>query len=296
MRLDWTDLRIFLQVCEAGSMTAAAERCHLTLAAISARMRGLEESCGVLLLERKARGVVPTAAGDVLAAHARIVTDQVLLLERDLRHKRSHGARSTLILANSSALARGRIDAAAGRQAMEAGRPVVVRESPSEATVEALRCGMADVGIVSDAVDVRGLVAEDLGPDPLVLVAALTHALATRLAVGFREALADAWIAWGERNALSAHLRMRALALDVPLEPRITYPTLGGVLRLVGSGLGVTILPEASVQAHPAASGLARIPIDEAWARRRLLVCRPAGGDAWQVQLAARIVESWRAR
>ena len=78
--------RNFLAIVEAGSMTAAAQRCHLTLAAVSARMRAMEASSGTLLLERRARGVVPTPAGEVLAAHARIVVYQVRQLEDDLGH------------------------------------------------------------------------------------------------------------------------------------------------------------------------------------------------------------------
>src|SRR3954469_25692842 len=104
MRFDWTDLRIFLHVCEAGSMTSAAERSHLTVAAVSARMRWLEESNGLVLLERHARSVCPTPAGEVLAAHARVVFEQVLALERDLLHAAPQPARRLVLLANSSAL------------------------------------------------------------------------------------------------------------------------------------------------------------------------------------------------
>jgi hypothetical protein len=69
MRFDWTDLQVFLQVCEAGSMTRAATRCHLTLAAVSSRIRNLEEVNGIVLLVRHARGVSPAAAGEVVARH-----------------------------------------------------------------------------------------------------------------------------------------------------------------------------------------------------------------------------------
>jgi DNA-binding transcriptional LysR family regulator len=295
MRLDWTDLRIFLHVCDAGSMTAAAARAHLTLAAVSARMRGLEESCGIVLFERRARGVVPTAAGEVLAAHARLVFDQVQRLQRDLLQAHGAAPRRTVLLANSSALARPLADALADAGPASGARPLLVRESASEATVQALRSGAADVGIVSDAVETRGLVAQELGPDPLVLVVARAHALAARPAVGFRETLAQPWVAWGEQSALSAHLQMRAIALAAPITPRVTYPALEGVLRLVAGGVGVTVLPRAVLPADPAAAGVACIPMQERWAARRLLVCRPEGEDGLRAELVERIGRLWRA-
>ncbi len=46
MRFDWTDLQLFVHACEAGSLTGAAQRGHLTLAAVSARIRAMESTGG----------------------------------------------------------------------------------------------------------------------------------------------------------------------------------------------------------------------------------------------------------
>jgi len=294
MRLDWADLRIFLHVCDAGSMTAAAARCHLTLAAVSARVRNLEEANGLVLLQRRARGVAPTAAGEVLAAHARLVFEQIQQLERDLLHGRSQAPAGAVLLANSSALARPLAHALArcAGDDQHGGR-LTVRESASEATVHALRSGAADVGIVSDAVDTRGLAVHALGPDPLALVVPHAHALARLGHTRFRDALDHPWVLWGDRSALSTHLRMRALALDARIDARFTYPALDGVLALVAAGAGVTVLPEAVLD-RASAQQVARIALDEPWAQRRLLVCHAHGGRPHH-QLVASIVQAWAA-
>jgi DNA-binding transcriptional LysR family regulator len=293
MRFDWTDLQIFLHVSEAGSMTAAAARSHLTLAAVSARIRSLEDGNGILLLQRHARGVSPTPAGEVLAHHARLVFDQVQRLERDLLHARGAGTRHTVLLANSSALARPLTDAVAGLSGLAFDQGVVVRESSSEATVQAIRSGAADVGIVSDAADTRGLATRDLGPDPLVLVVPRAHPLAGRDAVLFKEALAQPWVAWGEQSALSTHLLMRALRLGARMEARITYPQASGVLRLVAGGVGVTVLPHAVVGQYPAAAEVACVRLAEDWADRRLLVCHLEGSDPVRARLAESLWRQW---
>jgi DNA-binding transcriptional LysR family regulator len=288
MHFGWTDLQIFLHVCEAGSMTAAAARCHLTLAAVSARVRGLEESSGVVLLARGARGVTPTPAGEVLASHARLVFAQVQRLEQDLVHAREAPTRPLVILANSAALVRPWVGALAGLRPAS----ILVRESASEVTVRSLQSGAADIGIVSDAVDTRGLLAHDLGPDPLVLAVARGHPWSGRESVPFHEAAQQPWISWGEQGALSTHLLLRAAAAGVQLSPRWTYPAAGGVLDLVGRGMGVTVLPQAVVDGSATAGAIACISLQERWAQRRLLVCHLPGGAPLRLQVAQRIVAS----
>jgi len=292
MHFAWIDLQIFLHVCEAGSMTAAAARCHLTLAAVSARIRGMEEASGVVLLLRGARGVTPTLAGTVLASHARLVFEQVQRLERDLLQARAAPARPLVILANSAALARPWAPALAQLDHAS----VLVRESASEVTVRSLRCGTADVGIVSDAVDTHGLASQELGPDALVLVVAQEHAWAGRRSVRFSEAAKLAWIAWGEQSALSTHLLLRAAACGVELAPRFTYPAADGVLQLVAHGSGVTVLPESVVRQHSVVEGISCVRLEDPWAQRRLLACRSVNASPAVRKVAEQIARQWLSR
>ncbi|MEH2511467.1 DNA-binding transcriptional LysR family regulator [Nitrobacteraceae bacterium AZCC 1564] len=63
MRFDLTDLRLFLHIVEAESITQGAERAGLALPSASARIRGMEETNRIPLLDRNSRGVRPTPAG-----------------------------------------------------------------------------------------------------------------------------------------------------------------------------------------------------------------------------------------
>lgn len=78
MQLSLTDLRLFVAVAELGSLTSAAQRCHLPLPAVSQRMLAIEEQTRCQLLVRGARGVRLTAAGEAFARHAR-----TMLIEAD---------------------------------------------------------------------------------------------------------------------------------------------------------------------------------------------------------------------
>src|SRR6188472_1895638 len=84
MRFDLTDLRLFVHVAEAGSITHGAVRANMTLASASERVRAMEDALSAPLLERKRRGVQLTSAGRVLLHHAWTVTQQLEHMRGDL--------------------------------------------------------------------------------------------------------------------------------------------------------------------------------------------------------------------
>lgn len=70
-------LRTLFALAEAGSLTAAAERLHLTQSALSHQLKELEARLGLALLDRAARPPRPTQAGARLLDLARKVLPQV---------------------------------------------------------------------------------------------------------------------------------------------------------------------------------------------------------------------------
>ncbi len=69
--LDLTALRSFVAIADAGGVTRAAGFLNLTQSAVSMQIRRLEDSLGVELLDRSARKVAPTAAGEQMLSYAR---------------------------------------------------------------------------------------------------------------------------------------------------------------------------------------------------------------------------------
>lgn len=69
--LDLTALRSFVAVADAGGVTRAANLLNLTQSAVSMQMKRLEEALGVTLLDRSARTVTLTAAGEQLLSYGR---------------------------------------------------------------------------------------------------------------------------------------------------------------------------------------------------------------------------------
>jgi DNA-binding transcriptional LysR family regulator len=83
MTLD--DLRVFVAVCRAGSLSAVARDLGCTQSAVSQHVKRLERETGVALVERQPRGVVPTQAGRVLEAAAAEGISGLDLAVRQLR-------------------------------------------------------------------------------------------------------------------------------------------------------------------------------------------------------------------
>ncbi|MCB9994390.1 MAG: LysR family transcriptional regulator [Hyphomicrobiaceae bacterium] len=63
---DWDKLRIFHTAAEAGSFTHAAEKLNMSQSAVSRQISTLEESLGIKLFIRHARGLVLTELGEQL--------------------------------------------------------------------------------------------------------------------------------------------------------------------------------------------------------------------------------------
>src|SRR5271169_2179130 len=69
--LDLELLRSFVSVVEAGGFTRAGERVHRTQSTVSQQIKRLEDDIGQPLLNRTAKDVTPTEAGERLLSYAR---------------------------------------------------------------------------------------------------------------------------------------------------------------------------------------------------------------------------------
>ncbi|MCD8563080.1 MAG: LysR family transcriptional regulator [Alphaproteobacteria bacterium] len=91
--MDWDKLRIFYAVAEAGSFTHAGETLNLSQSAVSRQISGLEESLGVPLFHRHARGLILTEQGELLYKTTKDVFARLSQVEAQLvdTHKSGQG-------------------------------------------------------------------------------------------------------------------------------------------------------------------------------------------------------------
>lgn len=78
-------LEMLITVADLGGFTAAADKLGRTQSAVSTRIADLEQDIGKRLLERGARGVTLTEAGEKLVGHARRWLHQEKLMLNDIK-------------------------------------------------------------------------------------------------------------------------------------------------------------------------------------------------------------------
>ncbi|MEB6479307.1 LysR family transcriptional regulator [Acinetobacter vivianii] len=75
-------LRAFVTIIEAGSFTLAAERLHMTQSTVSQQLARLEQAVGKQLIDRNARPLQLTSAGEYLISYAR----RILALQQEAQN------------------------------------------------------------------------------------------------------------------------------------------------------------------------------------------------------------------
>jgi DNA-binding transcriptional LysR family regulator len=273
MRFDLIDLRLFVNVAEAGTITGGAERTHMTLASASERVRAMEAELGVALLLRDPRGVQPTEAGRTLLHHARTVLLQMEQMRRELGEYGTGLKGHVRLMCNTSALTEHLHEALSGFLAQHPRISVDLEERTSPDIVEALRHELGDLGIVSDAVDLTGLEAFTFRQDHLVLVVPKGDALAARRRAALGEVLEREFVGLDGASPLQELVSHNARRLGRRLAYRVRVRNLEAVCRMVEQGVGLAVVPQAVALRCAKSMAIARITLTDAWALRDLVVC-----------------------
>ncbi|HEY8615060.1 LysR substrate-binding domain-containing protein [Phenylobacterium sp.] len=270
MRFDLTDLRLFCDVVDAGSITAGAERSALALAAASTRIRGMEESLGAALLTRSRQGVAPTAAGRMLLKHARAILDQGARMREDLSAFAGGASGEVRVLANTNALTEFLPEALSSFLAAHPHVSVDLEERLSDEIVGLIAEGVGDVGIVAGTVEVGALQAFPFRSDRFVVVTAKDHPLAQRPHAVFAEVLDYDFIGLERSSSLQRFLSAKAVREGRPIKLRVQLRSFDAVCRLVECGVGVGVVPATTAARAARTMQLAVVDLADDWAVRDL--------------------------
>ena len=271
-----TDLRLFLHIVETGSITAGTRAAHLSLAAGSARVLGMEESLSTSLLTRGRRGVVPTAAGLTLAQHARSVLEQAERLRLDLEeHARSTRHHITLI-GTSAAVREYLPDSLGDFLAAHPQVNVTVAEAAGDEAVQAVRLGQVDLAFVTERTSVQGLDAFTFVMNNFALVLPRGHPLAQEAAgraISIARADGCDIVGLPEGSALQDTWEARAASRGARLNYRVRVPSFDAQMRLIERGVGVAMLPEATARRGAQSMAIDVLPLSDPYLIRLLLIC-----------------------
>jgi len=272
MRFDLTDLRLYCDVVEAGSITAGAERSRLALAAASTRIRHMEAALGAELLTRSRQGVTPTPAGRMLLKHARGLLAQAARMREDLSAFAGGRSGEVRLLANTNALTEFVPEVLSSFLAAHPQVSVDLEERLSDEIVGLIAEGVGDVGIVAGTVDTGALQAFPFRSDRFVVVTAEGHPLAKRQSVPFAEVLDFDLVGLERSSSLQRFLTDKAARAGRPLRARVQLRSFDAVCRLVESGVGVGVVPQSIARRAVRSMTLAIIDLADDWAVRELMI------------------------
>jgi DNA-binding transcriptional LysR family regulator len=265
--MKFIQLRNFMAVLEAGTFRQAAKSLHLSQSSISKSLQQLEDEMGAKILRRGARGVVPTAAGEALLAHAKII-------ESELRHARNdvqaiQGAQAGEIrVAVSPTVAMGLLPRAV--VAFQGAYPRVsfrISEAVYPDMLPALRNGDVDVAICLVPALPRDetLSFVSLVRDRLVPAVRASHPLAKARKLKLADLLDLDWIIYRRSNTGLDVFEQTFTSNRLPL-PRSTIEctSVACARALVENGDYVTLMPSRLFAGGREPSSVALLELDSA--------------------------------
>jgi DNA-binding transcriptional LysR family regulator len=273
MRFDLVDLRLFLHVAEAHSITHGAERSSLALASASARIRGMEDALGTPLLARNRRGVSLTPAGQCLVEHARLILQQVERMRGDLGSFARGLSGSVRLVSNTAALSEHLPKVLAKFLAANPSISLDIEERESADIAAALASGAADVGIASAAALPDTIEQFPFRDDALVVVLPRGDSLGRKRAMALADVVDRAFVGLPADSALQRHIAGHAARLGKSMKVRARVTGFDAVCRMVEAGAGIGIVPEASAARCRPSMRIESVRLSDPWASRRLAIC-----------------------
>lgn len=245
-------LRAFAAVADAGQLTRAAERLHLSQPALSAQIKALEDELEVRLFERTPSGMQPTRAGRGLLAHAQKVLAAAEAMRREARAVRGEVA-GRLRIGTLSDPQFIRLGDVLGRTVER--YPLLELELHHEVTgvaFEAVRDGTLDASFYYG--DLRSPQVTGLALRELTYRIAAPAGWRQRIEGADWDALAA--LPWIVTPHISTHHRLMQAVFDehrVAPSERVEADNEAVISNLVASGLGVSLMREDLARAREAA-------------------------------------------
>jgi DNA-binding transcriptional LysR family regulator len=143
-------------------------------------------------------------------------------------------------------------------------------ERSSRSVVDEVERGVADIGLCSSIVDTDRLERVQYRSIRLILVVDRDHPLADRREVSVRETLDYHHIGLQAHSAAYQLVSAYAEHISTPLKLKLHVSSFDALLRMVQSGLGIGIMPDAAFEAIGRPMGLKGISLADDWVERQI--------------------------
>jgi DNA-binding transcriptional LysR family regulator len=276
-KIDLHSMEILVRIAEHGNFSKAAEAVGLVPSAVSRRISELESALGTVLLERTARSVRFTAAGEDVLRHARLMIAQA---EEIWNYADAHADEEeggTVCLACSmSAVVKGLPQRLDGFLKKWPGIRIDLQKVSSSEVIRNLMSNECDIGIFVADKPIEGLAATPYQLDNLTVLMSSRHPLAKRRALSFADLAACDLIGPPPGTAVRSALEAQAALHSVRLKERVQGTSLDAILLMVKAGIGVTVLPSGVRTSFVSGPEITEVKLEGSWAKRQLYIGAPS--------------------
>jgi DNA-binding transcriptional LysR family regulator len=253
--LELKHLRVFKEVVERGSFSAAAEALNYSQPAVSQQIAALERATGAKLVDRNARGIRLTDAGQALLGHADAVLAQLADAEAELEAigtLRSGRVRLVSFPTGGASLIP---PATAAFHDRYPGVDLILSVADPPAARDHLRSGDVDIALLLESgfegSEDDGIERIHLLDDPMFLALPRDHPLASRRRLKLAELADETWM-HGSNEACSCPdgmIFVRACH-TAGFEPRVALHNddYAAIQGFVAAGVGVALIPQLALE------------------------------------------------
>jgi DNA-binding transcriptional LysR family regulator len=150
---------------------------------------------------------------------------------------------------------------------------VDLQERLSMEIVQAVRDGLADIGVISALVRADGLETFPYKKDRLVLVVSICHPLAHLSEISFADALEYDFIGLASNSITHSFLKQEVSLLGGVMRQRIQVGSFDAMSRMIEGNVGIGVLPEMVALRHASSMKIKPIKLIDDWAMRELRIC-----------------------
>jgi DNA-binding transcriptional LysR family regulator len=283
MAMDVKRMFLLADVARHGSITAAAHALAYTPSAVSQQVQSLEREVGLALLERHARGVRLTDAGEVVVASAEKARRLMQAVDDELAEVAGLRRGSLRLGAFPTAGASLVPVAITTFRERHPGVELMVRSAKLAEMLRLLESREIEIGLLWDydwcriegMVDADVLVMRHILDDPMELVVARTHRFARRRRVRLAELADERWIIRADAHPGAEVLTRSCRAAG--FEPQVSFEAhdYQEAQGMVAVGLGVALIPRLALTT--VREDVTAISLGDTAPVRRILVARLAG-------------------
>jgi DNA-binding transcriptional LysR family regulator len=241
-----SNLRYFTAVARHGSIREAADDLHVAQSALSRQIHKLEQQLGVPLLQRHARGVALTSAGEIFLRYARSSLRHVEKVRSELDALKGLRRGTVTIHAIESLVPHLLPRAVAAFRERHSGVGFEITIDGSDHVVEAVREGRTDIGLAFYPPADPEIVSVFKMREPLVAMMSSRHPLADRPRVSLADCVAYPVALPMKNTGSRILLDLACKAGGVHISPAMETNSIPLRLEFVRAQDGITFLSRLS--------------------------------------------------